>query len=332
MSTNGRIRAAYMQQFAKDELFPLLASHPSLDVAAARNAAELRDILPGAELLIANNRFYDEEVGRIVMALGGDLRWIQFWTAGIERGIRFGMPRGIPVCAAPGVKGPTVAEHAMLLVLASFRRFREIEQARRTRDWIRDQMHETSRTLEGATLVIVGFGAIGQEIARKAKAFDMRVITVTRAGRAGPTVDQAVTREQLHDVLPQADVVVLCLPVEPDTIRLFGDAAFARMKGDALFVNVGRGDLVDEDALIRALAEKRIGGAALDVTAVEPLPKDSPLWTFDNVLISPHSAGCGKDGSERFNVIFAENLRRYRAGEPLIGVVDWEKIADGVMA
>jgi phosphoglycerate dehydrogenase-like enzyme len=331
MNANGRIRAAYMQQFAKDELLPLLSSHPDLDVAAARNPAELRKILPGAELLIANNRFYDEEVGRDVMALGKDLRWIQFWTAGVERGIRFGMPRGIPVCAAPGVKGPTVAEHAMLLLLASFRRFREIEQARTRRAWIRDQMHETSRTLEGATLVIVGFGAIGQEIARKAKAFDMTVITVTRAGSTGPTVDQAVRREQLEDVLPHADAVVLCLPVEVDTVRMFSDDAFTRMKSDALFINVGRGDLVDEDALIRALSEKRIGGAALDVTTVEPLPVDSPLWTFDNVLISPHSAGCGQDGSERFNVIFAENLRRYRDGEPLIGVVDWEKIAPAAL-
>jgi D-2-hydroxyacid dehydrogenase (NADP+) len=327
MSKNGRIRAVYMQQFAKDDLLPRLASHPMLDVASVRNAAELREVLPGAELLIANNRFYDEEVGRVVMAHGQDLRWIQFWTAGIERGIRFGMPRGIPVCTAPGVKGPTVAEHAMLLMLASFRRFREIEQARSRREWVRDQMHETSRTLEDATLVIVGFGAIGQEIARKAKAFDMHVITVTRAGRTGPTVDRAVTREQLREVLPDADAVVLCLPVEPDTIRLFGDAEFARMKPDGLFINVGRGELVDEEALIRALAAKRIGGAALDVTTVEPLPADSPLWTFDNVLISPHSAGCGKDGSERFNAIFAENIRRYRAGEPLIGLVDWEKIA-----
>jgi phosphoglycerate dehydrogenase-like enzyme len=166
MSTNRRIRAAYMQQFAKDELFPLLSRHPSLDIAAARNAAELRDILPGAELLIANNRFYDEEVGRIVMAHGKDIRWIQVWTAGIERGIRFGMPRGIPVCAAPGVKGPTVAEHAMTLLLASFRRLRDIEQARTRRDWIRDRLHETARTLEDATIVIVGFGAIGHEIAR----------------------------------------------------------------------------------------------------------------------------------------------------------------------
>jgi phosphoglycerate dehydrogenase-like enzyme len=261
------------------------------------------------------------------MAHGAALRWIQFWTAGIERGIKYGMPRGIPVCAASGVKGPTVGEHAMLLLLASFRRFREIEQARSRRDWIRNHLHETSRTLEGATLVIVGFGAIGQEIARKAKAFDMHVIVVTRAGRPGPTVDRAVPREQLNDVLPEADAVVLCLPVEPDTVRLFGDAQFACMKGDALFINVGRGDLVDEDALIRALKAGRIGGAALDVTNVEPLPPDSPLWTFDSVLITPHCGGTGKDGSDRFIVLFDENLRRYRAGEPLLGVVDWEKMA-----
>jgi phosphoglycerate dehydrogenase-like enzyme len=329
MSANGRIRAAYMQQFAKDDLLPRLTANPDLNVTAARNAAELRQCLPGAELLIANNRFFDEEVGRVVMEHGKDLRWIQYWTAGIERGIRYGMPRGIPVCAASGVKGPTVAEHAMLLLLASFRRFRAIEQARSRRDWIRDQIHETARTLEGATLLIVGFGAIGQELARKAKAFDMQVITVTRGGHTGPTVDQAVKREHLLDVLPQADAVVLCLPVEPDTVGLFGAQAFARMKPDALFINVGRGELVDEAALIRALAERRIGGAALDVTTVEPLPQDSPLWTFDNVLISPHSAGCGKDGSDRFLAIFAENLARYRKGEPLIGVVDWEKLAAG---
>jgi phosphoglycerate dehydrogenase-like enzyme len=99
------------------------------------------------------------------------------------------------------------------------------------------------------------------------------------------------------------------------------------MKGDALFINVGRGELVDEDALIRALSARRIGGAALDVATVEPLPADSPLWTLDNVLISPHCGGTGKDGSERFLELFAENLRRYRAGEPLIGVVDWERLA-----
>ena len=211
----------------------MLRQHP-LDLAVAKNADDMRRVLPGAELLIANNRVYNEEIGRVVLALGQDLRWIQYSTAGIERGIRFGMPHGIPVCAASGIKGPTVAEHAMLLLLASFRRMRDIERARDKREWIRDHMHNTARTLEDATLVVVGFGAIGQQIARKAKAFDMRVIVVSRAGRPGPTVDEAVPRERLHEVLPRADAVVLCLPVEPDTIRLFGDAEFACMKRDAM--------------------------------------------------------------------------------------------------
>lgn len=327
MNAGRIIRAAYMQQFEKDSLLPSLRRIPGLAIAAAKNADELRQALPGAELLIANNRFFDEEVGRIVLAHGHDLRWIQYWTAGIERGIRFGMPRGIPVCAASGIKGPTVAEHAMLLLLAAFRCIRDIEAARHRRDWIRNHLHETSRTLEDATLVVVGLGAIGREIARKAKAFDMTVIAVTRAGRAGPTVDRAVTRSQLHDVLPAADAVVLCLPVEPDTVRLFGAAEFARMKPDAWLINVGRGDLVDEPALIDALRGGRIGGAALDVTEVEPLPADSPLWTFDNVLISPHCGGTGHDGADRFVALFEDNLRRYRAGETLVGLVDWERQA-----
>jgi phosphoglycerate dehydrogenase-like enzyme len=213
----------------------------------------------------------------------------------------------------------------MLLLLASFRRWRDIEAARAKGEWIRERMHETIRTLEGATLVIAGFGSIGQEVARKAKAFDMRVVTVTRTGRKGPTVDEAVTRDRLHEVLPSADALVLCLPVEPGTVHFIGAAEFDRMKPDAVLVNVGRGELVDEAALVRALDKRRIGGAALDVTTAEPLPPDSPLWRMENVLISPHVAGTGKDGSEVFDKIFAENLARYRSGRPLLHAVAWDK-------
>jgi phosphoglycerate dehydrogenase-like enzyme len=326
MTVQPPIRTVYMQQFEREKLIPMLKANPQLDLVTARNADELRRSLPGAELLIANNRSFDERTGPVVISHGKELRWVQFSTSGIERGVRYGLPRGIPVCAA-SIRGPTVAEHVMLLLLASFRRFREIEMARSRRDWIRNHLYAHARTLEGATLVVVGFGGIGQEIARKAKAFDMRVITVTRKGTAGPTVDRAVTRAQLPEVLPEADAVVLCLPSGPDTVGLFGTTEFARMKPDAVFINIARGELVDENALIQAIASKQIGGAALDVATVEPLPADSPLWTFENVLISPHCAGCGSDGLDRFNAILEENLRRYRAGEPLIGVIDWESAA-----
>src|SRR5262245_24358789 len=221
---SGRTRVVYMQQFEKDTWPQLAARHGDLELAVVRTPDDMRKVIAGTEILVANNRVYDEAMGRLILDRGQDLRWIQFCTAGLERGIRFGMPRGIPVCNIPGIKGPTVAEHAMLLLLASFRRWREIEAARASQDWVREQMHERVRTLEGATLVIAGFGAIGQEIARKAKAFDMRVVTVTRAGRTGPTVDEAVTRERLHEVLPLADALVLCLPVEPGTVHFIGAA------------------------------------------------------------------------------------------------------------
>jgi phosphoglycerate dehydrogenase-like enzyme len=315
-----------MQQFEKDGWPRLAERYRDIGLSVVRTPEQMQKVIAEAEVLIANNRAYDETMARLILDLGKNLRWIQFCTAGIERGIRFGLPRGIPVCNIPGLKGPTVAEHAMLLLLASFRRWREIETARSNREWIRARMHDTVRTLEGATLVIAGFGAIGQEVARKAKAFDMRVVTVTRAGRDGPTVDEAVPRERLHDVLPRADAVVLCLPVEADTMHFIGEPEFDRMKQDTVLINVGRGELVDEAALIRALVTRRIGGAALDVTTVEPLPPDNPLWRMQNVLISPHVSGTGKDGSEGFDRIFSENLVRYRSGQPLLHAVEWEKM------
>ena len=249
-----------MQQFEQDDLLPMLRQHP-LDLAVAKNADDMRRVLPGAELLIANNRVYNEEIGRVVLALGKDLRWIQYSTAGIERGIRFGMPRGIPVCAASGIKGPTVAEHAMLLLLASFRRMREIEHARGQarldpRPDARDRAHAGRRDAGRRRLR-------RHRPADRAQGQGLRHARdrghAAPAGRGRPWTRRC-RASACTTCCRSADAVVLCLPVEPDTIRLFGDAEFARMKPDALFINVGRGELVDEDALVRAL--KRAASAA----------------------------------------------------------------------
>src|SRR5262245_39940642 len=144
---SGRTRVVYMQQFEKDG-WPRLAARHDIDLAVVKTPDEMERLIAGAEILIANNRVYDEAMGRLILDHGRDLRWIQFCTAGLERGIRFGLPRGIPVCNIPGIKGPTVAEHAMLLLLASFRRWRDIEAARAKADWARERMHERVRTLE----------------------------------------------------------------------------------------------------------------------------------------------------------------------------------------
>ena len=319
-----KMKGIYNPFFKNEGIGKIIHDYPEIEFETVMSAAELERAIEGADILIANNRSYDEDIARVLKEKGSSLKWIQFSTAGIERAIKFGLPRGVPVCCAAGIKGRTVAEHTMALLLALYRQFRAMEAARKRREWARHELNHLTRTVEGETLVLIGFGHIGQEIARKAKAFDMHVVTITRAGGAGPTVDEAYTRDKLHEVLPRADAVVLATATDSSTIGMIGSRELALMKPTAVLLNMGRGELVDEPALIDALRSKRIHAAALDVTEIEPLPPESPLWDLDNVLISPHVSGTGKDGYARFKEIFHENYRRFRAGEPLQYLVDWE--------
>ena len=320
----GKLKGIYNPFFKDEGISKIIHDYPEIEFQTVISAAELDKVIDGADILIANNRAYDADIAQVLIEKGKSLKWIQFSTAGIERAIKFGLPRGVPVCCAAGIKGRTVAEHTMALLLALYRQFRAMEAARKRREWARSELNHITRTVEGETLVLVGFGHIGQEIARKAKAFDMHVVTVTRAGGIGPTVDEAYTRDKLHEVLPRADALVLATATDASTIGLIGITELSLMKPSAVLLNVGRGELVDEEALIEALRKKRISAAALDVTEVEPLPSESPLWDLENVIISPHVSGTGKDGYARFKEIFHENYRRFRDGEPLQYQVRWE--------
>jgi phosphoglycerate dehydrogenase-like enzyme len=176
--------------------------------------------------------------------------------------------------------------------------------------------------LEGGTLAIVGYGHIGRELARRARAFGMRIVTVTRSPRADEFVDDALPLDALHTALAQADAIVLAIALTPETTHLMGDAEFARCKPGALLVNVARGPVIDQGALVRALHDGRLGGAGVDVSDPEPLPQDDPLWSAPNVLISPHFAGSGSPRSvERIAEGVAGNLRHLISGEPLEHVV-----------
>lgn len=302
----------------------LAENYPGVEFVAAGSIDALAATIEDAAILVVNNRSYDADVARVVRERGTRLRWIQFTTAGIDQAIEHGLPPGVPVCTASGVKARTVAEHGMALMLASFRRLRDIETARGRREWARQKLDGAIRTLEGATLVIVGLGAIGREVARKAKGFDMKVVAISRAASSDPAIDEIVPREGLHDTLPQADVVLLSLPLTSETYHLIGRNELSLMKSTAFLINIARGGLVDEEALVDALQRSAISGAAIDVAETEPLPADSPLWTLENVLISPHVSGSGSDGHERFKEIFSTNLARLVNGEPLLKQVDWE--------
>jgi phosphoglycerate dehydrogenase-like enzyme len=176
--------------------------------------------------------------------------------------------------------------------------------------------------LRGSTLVVYGLGSIGAETARLASALGMRVVGVRRRQSPVPGVERTVTPEHLPEVAAEADFLVVCAPLTPASRGAVSADVIARMRPTAWLVNIARGPIVDEAALVEALRAGRIGGAALDALSVEPLPADHALWSFENVIITPHSSNSSPNVRSRTLALVRENVRRYKAGEPLLNVVD----------
>lgn len=218
-----------------------------------------------------------------------------------------------------GVQAKPVSEHAVMLMLALSYKLPQLQRNQARSSW-EDVGVER---LEGKTAGLLGLGAIGEEIARKCKAFDMRVIGIRRnASVRPPNVDEVFAPEDTDEVLRQSDFVLCSLPLTRETERFMDYGRFCAMRSTAYFINVGRGAVVVEDDLVRALKQGQIAGAGLDVFEVEPLPKESPLWGMENVIITPHAAGNAKANRQKVLAILVENLRRMQAGLPLINVVD----------
>jgi phosphoglycerate dehydrogenase-like enzyme len=224
------------------------------------------------------------------------------------------------VTNATGVKAAMVSEHALALLLALVRRLPDLQADQLARRWRHDDAMAKVGTLAGAVVCVVGLGSIGRAVARKAKAFDARVIAVSRKGAAGGDIERVFRREQIAEALAMADAVVICTSSDAESFHLIDAAALAAMGPKVFLVNVARGDIVAGAALIEALQAGRLGGAALDVTEVEPLAPTSPLWDLPNVIVSPHVAGGGSNGYPQQKALFAENLLRFSAGEPLLNV------------
>ena len=300
-----------------------LRDFPEIEVAKAHDLASLTEALDGAEIFHVYNSAFTPEFARIVREQGRSLKWIQFTTVGVEIGLRAGLPKGVWVTNSGDVSQHVLATHAMALMLGVMRNFTHCERKRSQREWSRNQISSLMLDPDGARIVILGMGHIGQEIARKAKAFDMEVICVTRAKEpAVPEIDQVVARERIDEILPTADVVMVAMPLDRSTREFLSAARIALMKKTAILVNISRGKVVDEAALAQALAKGRIHGAGLDALAMEPLPPESPLWVLPNVIITPHVGGQG--GIQlwrRMSALVRDNTRRYLAGEPLKHVV-----------
>lgn len=225
-----------------------------------------------------------------------------------------------------GVHGPVVAEHAIAVVLALAKRLPQAMHYQARKIWAQELLwneHPRPREVAGATVLVVGMGGIGREFAVRAKALGMKVVAVREnpAKGAGPA-DAVYGAEKIDELLPQADFVLLCTPVTPATTAIINKERLGRMKFGAYLINVARGPLIDDAALIDALRQQRIAGAALDVFAEEPLPPESPFWSLENVLITPHTAAVTEKLWERHYDLIVENLNRFVAGKPLLNEVD----------
>lgn len=256
------------------------------------------------------------------------LRWVQASSAGIGQFIaRQNYARMNAIfTTSSGVHARPLAEFTIMSMLEVVKKRDLARSQQRDHVWARFSTDE----LSGKTLAVVGLGKIGQEVARLAKAFDVRVIATKRnLGGGTPAtlgVDALFAWTDLHEMLAQADFVCLATPHTPETEAMIDEAAFDAMKPGAVLINVARGAVVDEAAMIRALQTGQLGYAALDVVATEPLPPESPLWDTPNVSIYHHSASTNDRENERIVDLFCENLRRYLAGEKLLNELDIERM------
>jgi phosphoglycerate dehydrogenase-like enzyme len=280
------------------------------------------DLVAGAEVLFG---IPDESPARLAWAVRAapGLRFVQATSAGAGQQVRRAELTSdelerVAISSASGVHAVPLAEWSIFGLLAFAKGLPRLRRDAMERRWD----HYPTAELRGQTLLVVGVGGIGLEVARLASAFGMRVIGVKRdIDEDLPHVDSVHPPEELRELVADAHAIVVTLPLTDETRGLIDRETIERMRDGAIFVNVGRGRVVDEEALIDALRSGKLAGAALDVVAKEPLPPESPLWEMENVIVSPHTAALSWHENERIVELFAENLRRYLRGDQLLSRV-----------
>ncbi len=288
--------------------------------------ARWRELLAAADVLFDFDQTHREDLPE----LAPNVRWIQSTSSGIGQfvaamGYGERMPNTV-FTKASGVHGQPLAEFCLMVMLMFRKDLFRVIRDQSQKHWER----YAGTDLEERTVVIVGLGAVGQEVARVSKALRMRVIGVDLPSFSIDSLssppDEFFPVGALHEVLPLAEHLVLIAPHTPETENLIGAAELALMPQGAVLINIGRGPLVDEPALADALASGHLGGAGLDVFVEEPLPENSPLWGMPNVLVSPHSGSTSDQENRRITDLFCENLKRFLAGEPMINVLDLNRL------
>jgi phosphoglycerate dehydrogenase-like enzyme len=300
------------------------ARWPGMRVVHLPEYTHLAEELPDTDIFVGYSLRPEQ------LQIAKKLKWIHSSAAGVSQ-LMYPELResGIVVTNPSGIFSVPMAEHTMGLLVAEARNFPDCVRHMDRAHWGQQEIWDKPQRLtelNGTLLLIVGFGSIGHELARRAKAFDMRVWGVSRSGKGDATLaERLVPVSQLHEVLPQADYVVISAPETPETKHLIGAAELTLMKPSARLINVSRGTLVDEIALVRALNEGRLGGAALDVAQTEPLPPGSPLWKAPNLFITPHTSAISDRLWHRQTALLMDLLERWFDGRELFNEVDFTR-------
>lgn len=314
------MRIVFRGQVFQAELAEL-AARCKLDYLEVPDEAALLRELPRADALWITPTYYGAAIPDAFKENPGKLRWIGLTSGGYDILSRVGVPPGVHLTYAAGVHAPSVAEHAVAQLLCLVRQFPFSLDRQRERKWDTSIIPQL-RSVEDMNVAIVGFGAIGQQIAVRVRPFTRRITAVTRSGTHNPLADQTLPLSKLDEVLADSDVVFLAVTMNADSLRMIDARRVALLKKQGFLVNISRGAVIETDALIAALHSGAIGGAALDVTDPEPLPPGHPLWTAPRLLITPHISTFGsKSTGKRLADQFARNIARFAKGEPLEGAI-----------
>jgi phosphoglycerate dehydrogenase-like enzyme len=305
-----------------EEYMKQIRSVEGIDTVKATEHDEVLKEVKDAEVLFSN------KITPEMFRRAEKLKWIQSPFVGVDSLLIEDVKKSdVIVTSTKGIHSIQASDHVFALILFFSRKLNEIVEEKRRKFWKKRHPFpfEPLDELNGKTLGIIGLGSIGREVARKGKCFGMKVLGIKRTPEEVDNVDRVYGIEGLDEVLKESDFLVLCVPHTKETEKLIGERELRLMKNSAYLINIARGGVVDEEALIRALREGWIRGAGLDVFSQEPLPPSSPLWEMENVIITPHVAGSTPYYWDRAVSIFVENLGRFLRGEELINVVDKEK-------
>jgi phosphoglycerate dehydrogenase-like enzyme len=306
------------EPIAPEDRARMVAAFPAARFIFAGTAEEMRAAAPEAEVI------FTKGMTREALAAAARLQWVQAGTAGVDGLLRLGLgQRAVLLTNARGAHGIPMAENILTMALCFATRMQLMIRTQRERGKISRRVITEKWELHGQTMLVLGLGDIGGTLAMKARNLGMRVLGVRRSNRPFEHCDALYAPSRLHEALPLADHVALCLPLTAETAAIVGEAELRLMKSTAYIYNVGRGASIDGAALRRALQERWIAGAGLDCVAPSDTPADDdPLWDMDEVILSMHTSGSSPYNSQRITDIFLDNLGRYLRGDPLTNVVD----------